>query len=167
MQRASVLVSPDTKPSVRNAHLPLGSADQQLATAVLLSLVGFIAQDLIHPSAAIVVTTPQLVAHVDGRRAVQMFRHLRIPVIGAVENMSGIVCSACGSHMALYPPTSQDRSIWSLGVECLAAIPFDVSVAGMVNRPTPILAAYENLPFANLADCVIDKLAGGTADSGR
>jgi len=39
-------------------------------------------------SAAIVVTTPQIVATLDVGKAIQLFRKMEIPVLGVVENMS-------------------------------------------------------------------------------
>jgi ATP-binding protein involved in chromosome partitioning len=81
------------------------------------------------PDGAIVVVTPELLAHVDGRKAVQMFRHLGVRVLGGVENMTTTVCPHCAGQIELYPDAPPERTIWSLGVERLAAIPFSVGGA--------------------------------------
>ena len=47
-------------------------------------------------SGAIIVTTPQDVALLDARRAIEMFNKVEVPVIGIVENMSVHVCKNCG-----------------------------------------------------------------------
>ncbi|MDP9204931.1 MAG: P-loop NTPase [Gemmatimonadota bacterium] len=76
---------------------------------------------------ALVVVTPQLVAHLDGRKAVQMFRSLKVRVLGAIENMSDGVCPHCGQAITIFLPAPHEQSIWSMGVEKLAAIPLEVA----------------------------------------
>src|SRR6056297_3313720 len=65
--------------------LPPGSGDVQLTLAQKIPVAG-----------SIVVTTPQDVALDDVRRAVAMFRKVKVPVLGIIENMSTHVCSNCG-----------------------------------------------------------------------
>ena len=65
--------------------LPPGTGDVALTLAQSIPVTG-----------AIVVCTPQDVALLDVRKAVDMFRTLKIPVLGLVENMSYYACPACG-----------------------------------------------------------------------
>lgn len=81
------------------------------------------------PDGAVVVTTPELLAHLDRRKAVQMFRHLQVRVLGGVENMADTACPHCAGPISLFPSAPVERTIWSLGVERLAAIPFAVGSA--------------------------------------
>jgi len=57
--------------------LPPGTGDVPLSLAQSLPLTG-----------AVVVCTPQEVALIDAVRAVAMFRQLKVPVLGMIENMS-------------------------------------------------------------------------------
>lgn len=57
--------------------LPPGTGDVPLSLAQALPLTG-----------AVVVCTPQEVALLDATRAVTMFRQLKVPILGMVENMS-------------------------------------------------------------------------------
>jgi ATP-binding protein involved in chromosome partitioning len=57
--------------------LPPGTGDVPLTLAQALPLTG-----------AVVVCTPQEVALLDATRAITMFRQLKVPVLGMVENMS-------------------------------------------------------------------------------
>ena len=57
--------------------LPPGTGDVPLTLAQSLPLTG-----------AVVVCTPQEVALLDATRAIHMFRQLRVPVLGMIENMS-------------------------------------------------------------------------------
>jgi ATP-binding protein involved in chromosome partitioning len=98
--------------------LPPGTGDVQQA---LLSQIA-----LTH---AVVVVTPQYVAHLDARKAVRMYRDARVPVLGAVENMAGLRCPHCGELMEVFPPVPDDRSLWSMEVERLGSIPLDPALS--------------------------------------
>src|SRR5205085_2289742 len=65
--------------------LPPGTGDVALTLAQSIPVTG-----------AVVVCTPQDVALLDVRKAVGMFRTLKIPVLGLVENMSYYACPHCG-----------------------------------------------------------------------
>jgi len=61
--------------------MPPGTGDVALTLSQLLPLSG-----------AVVVCTPQKVALLDAVKAVAMFRKVKIPLLGVVENMSGFLC---------------------------------------------------------------------------
>jgi hypothetical protein len=58
------------------------------------------------------VVTPQDVAHLDAKRVLELFRGCGIRILGAVENMSDLICPHCGSQIDLFPPVQNERSIW-------------------------------------------------------
>ena len=93
---------------------------------------------------AVIVVTPQLVAHLDARKAVQMFRSLKVPVLGAVENMSAAACPHCGQELRVFEACPEARSIWALGIDCLAVLPLIFSdtsaVPGMNELAANVLA---------------------------
>jgi ATP-binding protein involved in chromosome partitioning len=106
---------------------------------------------------ALVVVTPQLVAHLDARRAVQMFRSLKVRVLGAIENMSEGVCPHCGRAITIFPPAPHDQSIWSMGVEKLAEIPLEIAApasATSTSRGNPSVGPI----YVRLADRVVTLL---------
>ena len=57
--------------------LPPGTGDAQLTLTQTAPLSG-----------AVIVTTPQDVSLIDARKGLEMFRQVRVPVLGIVENMS-------------------------------------------------------------------------------
>src|SRR5690349_23880685 len=57
--------------------LPPGTGDAQLTLTQAAPLSG-----------AVIVTTPQDVALIDARKGLEMFRQVRVPVLGIIENMS-------------------------------------------------------------------------------
>lgn len=67
--------------------MPPGTGDVSLTLSQLLDLAG-----------AVVVCSPQQVALLDAVKAVQMFRQVKIPVLGIVENMSGEIFGRGGAR---------------------------------------------------------------------
>ncbi len=97
-------------------------------------------------SGALLVVTPQRVAHLDTQKVVRLYQHLRIPVLGGVENMAYFRCPHCGEETELFPPAEQTQTIWEMGVERLARLAFG-----------PINSQPET--FVKLADRVAEKLS--------
>ena len=71
--------------------LPPGTGDIQLSLVQKIPLAG-----------AIVVTTPQTVATQDASKAIQLFKTMRVHVLGIIENMSFHRCTHCGSSQPLF-----------------------------------------------------------------
>jgi ATP-binding protein involved in chromosome partitioning len=102
---------------------------------------------------AIVVVTPQDVAHLDAKKVIELWRRAEVPVLGGVENMSGLACPHCGERIDVFPPVAPDRSIWAMGVEPLASLPIDPAIAAAADA-----GRIPGAPFAALADAVAARL---------
>jgi ATP-binding protein involved in chromosome partitioning len=131
---------------------PPGTADLQQE---LLSLV-----DL---SGAIVVVGPQDVAHLDGRKAVDMLQAGNVPIIGGVENMARLTCPHCGETIDVFPPAATERTIWAEGVTQLASIPLDPMVASAGNGGAPLLVAAPGGPQAAAFHQLAERVVAATA----
>lgn len=70
---------------------PPGTGDIQLTLAQQAKLTG-----------AIMVTTPQEVALLDVRKAMRLFYHVKVPILGILENMSYFVSSESGAKNYLF-----------------------------------------------------------------
>jgi ATP-binding protein involved in chromosome partitioning len=66
--------------------LPPGTGDEALTIAQLAPNV----------KGAVIVTTPQNVAVMDAIKAAKFIEKIEVPVIGIIENMSGMNCPHCG-----------------------------------------------------------------------
>ena len=96
------------------ADLPPGTGDEVLTIAQRTS-----------PQMAIVVTTPQEVALLDARRAINFARKLDIPRIGIVENMSSLICPHCGGAIDLFGTGGGRREAVAHRTEFLGSVPID------------------------------------------
>ena len=121
--------------------LPPGTGDVQLTLCQRTHLTG-----------AIVVSTPQDVALLDARRAIDMFGKLKTPVLGLVENMSTYVCPNCGHEAHLFGHGGVRAEAAKLDLPFLGEIPLslDVRLGGDAGRPValgdgPVAEAYARL----------------------
>jgi ATP-binding protein involved in chromosome partitioning len=92
-----------------------------------------------HLTAAIMVTTPQEVALLDVRRALTLFSHMRVPILGIVENMS--YYEPVPGAARLYPMGKGGgaRLAHEIHVPLLASIPLDPIVSDRGDRGVSIL----------------------------
>jgi len=97
--------------------MPPGTGDIALSLSQLLPLTG-----------AIVVCTPQDVALLDAVKAIAMFRKVRIPVLGVIENMSGFVCPGCGQRHDIFGSGGARQRAEELGVPFLGDVPIQLKI---------------------------------------
>jgi ATP-binding protein involved in chromosome partitioning len=110
--------------------LPPGTADvQQHITSMFRSC------------SALIVVGPQDAAHLDAKKVLAMFSERRVPVLGGVENMHELRCPHCENDVELFPKVRASRSIWDVGVEKLAELPFEPRLAQEAERGRPLLVA--------------------------
>jgi ATP-binding protein involved in chromosome partitioning len=130
--------------------LPPGTADLQREVTMTLNLAG-----------ALVVVGPQDAAHLDAKRVVELLKIHRVPILGGIENMSGLVCPHCDNLIEVFPPVVDARSLWSLGVPKLATLPLDPATS---NGGAPLLVrapeSEQAKRFAALASAVRTALGG-------
>ena len=117
--------------------LPPGTGDAQLSLAQLIPLTG-----------SVIVTTPQEVALIDVRKAVNMFGKLEVPVLGVAENMSHYRCPACGHHDEIFGAGGGRRLADEIGVELLAQIPIEPAIAFGGEAGTPVVESNPDSPHA-------------------
>ena len=121
--------------------LPPGTGDVQLTLCQRSQVTG-----------AIVVSTPQDVALLDARKAIDMFRTLNTPILGLIENMSTYVCPKCGHEEHLFGHGGVRAEAEAMGVPFLGELPLslDVRIAGDAGTPValgegPLAEAYGHL----------------------
>ena len=117
--------------------LPPGTSDAQLTLAQAVPISG-----------SVLVTTPQEVALLDVEKALAMFKRTSVPVIGLVENMSGLVCPHCSEIIELFGRGGGERFAREHGLEFLGQIPLDITVRQGGDVGVPAVAQREPGPAA-------------------
>ncbi|MGQ9824583.1 MAG: Mrp/NBP35 family ATP-binding protein [Desulfotomaculales bacterium] len=77
----------------------------------------------------VVVTSPQDLASLVVRKAVKMARKMNVPVLGLVQNMSYVVCPACGEKINVFGNGHSRETARLMGLELLAELPLDPRLA--------------------------------------
>ena len=80
------------------------------------------------PAGAVIVSTPQDLALIDARRAIDLFRKANVPVIGVVENMAGYHCPHCGEWSDPFGNGGAEAAARDLGIPFLGRVPLDIQI---------------------------------------
>jgi ATP-binding protein involved in chromosome partitioning len=130
--------------------LPPGTGDAQLTLTQHAPLDG-----------AVIVTMPQDVCLIDARKGLEMFREVRVPVLGIVENQSYFVGDD-GKQYDLYGHGGGKKLAAAAGVGFLGEIPIDPRVRECGDQGEPIVHRYPDSPvgkaYMTLAQTVINEL---------
>jgi len=107
---------------------------------------------------ALVVTTPQDVALADVRKSINFCKHVKMEVLGVVENMSGFVCPHCAKPVDIFKTGGGEALAREFGVEFLGRIPVDPRVVVGGDAGTPYLSSEELNPTTQAFGAVVDKV---------
>ncbi|MCI5109318.1 MAG: Mrp/NBP35 family ATP-binding protein [Marivita sp.] len=108
-------------------------------------------------SGAIVVSTPQDVALLDARKALDMFETLKTPVLGLIENMAVFTCPHCGGQSHIFGSGGTVAEASSRGVPLLAQLPLDLDTRLAGDGGVPVAAGDGPMAeaYARLAEGLI------------
>ncbi len=118
--------------------LPPGTGDIQLTLAQKVPL-----------SAIVIVTTPQDVALLDARKALNMFRKMHVPVLGVVENMSLHHCPACGHNEPIFGEGGGQKMAAQYEVPLLGQLPLTRQIRESTDKGLPSVLSH---PTGHIAE---------------
>jgi len=109
--------------------LPPGTGD------VVISLV-----QTVPITGAVVVTTPSDVSLQDGRKAIEMFRQVKVPILGIAENMGHFNCPHCGKEIDIFSKGGGERTASQFGLPFLGRIELDPEIrkGGDMGKPVAL-----------------------------
>ncbi len=117
--------------------LPPGTGDVQLTLCQKTQVDG-----------AIIVSTPQDVALLDARKGIDMFRQLKTPILGMIENMSTHICSNCGHEEHVFGHGGVAAEAAKLNVPLLAEVPLHLDIRTAADGGAPIVVSKPDSPQA-------------------
>lgn len=135
--------------------MPPGTGDVALSLSQLLPITG-----------SVVVCTPQEVALIDAIKSVGMFREVKIPIVGLVENMSSFICPDCTKSYDIFGKGGAKKYAEEANIPFLGEIPINIGLrergdAGKTaaNFDDPTIAPY----LEKLAHQLVSNLASKAA----
>jgi len=109
--------------------MPPGTGDIQLTMSQTVSVTG-----------AVIVTTPQDIALLDARKAIEMFNKVSIPVLGILENMSVHICSACGAKSHIFGAEGGKNIARQYQTRLLGCLPLAMEIREQADSGKPSVA---------------------------
>jgi len=128
--------------------LPPGTGDESLSVLQLLP-------DM---DGVIIVTIPSEVSEDVVRKAVTFARGMNIPILGLVENMSGVVCPHCGERIDIFGTKGGENVAESMNVPLLGKIPMDPRVSSTMDAGKPFITAEPDTPAAKEFREIVKKI---------
>jgi ATP-binding protein involved in chromosome partitioning len=110
--------------------MPPGTGDAQLSLVQTIDVDG-----------VVMVTTPQEVSTGDVRRGVKMFERVNTPIMGVVENMSGMSCPHCHEIVDVFGSGGGEKLATEMGLRFLGRIPLDPEVRSAGDQGTPTVVS--------------------------
>lgn len=127
---------------------PPGTGDEPLSiTQLIKGLDG-----------VIIVTTPQEIALLDSRKAVNFAKKLQIPVLGIVENMSGFVCPHCGKRTDLFKTGGGEKAAEQMGVPFLGKISLEPKIVISGDEGKPLISDYPEAQASKIFIEILEKI---------
>jgi ATP-binding protein involved in chromosome partitioning len=117
--------------------LPPGTGDVVISLVQTVPLTG-----------AIVVTTPSDVSLQDGRKAIEMFRQVKVDILGLVENMGHFQCPHCNQEIDIFSKGGGERTARQFGIEFLGEIELDANIRRGGDSGHPVTLAGPENPSA-------------------
>jgi ATP-binding protein involved in chromosome partitioning len=127
---------------------PPGTGDEPLSVA---QLVG-------KPAGAILVTTPQDLAIADVRRSVSFCETVSLPVVGIIENMSGLVCPHCKQMIPLFKMGGGEALAHEMNVPFLGSIPIDPEIVESGDNGVPYAHRFAERFAANKFAAIVARI---------
>ena len=128
--------------------LPPGTGDIQLTLSQKVPVTG-----------VLVVTTPQDIALLDAKKAIDMFGKVNIPVLGILENMSTHICSQCGHVEAIFGEGGGEKLAEENQVPLLGQLPLSLPVRVAMDQGRVVQLQQEHTAIRQIYQKVATNLA--------
>jgi ATP-binding protein involved in chromosome partitioning len=141
--------------------LPPGTGDVALSLIQTVPLTG-----------AIVVSTPSDVALQDARKAIEMFRQMKVDIVGMVENMSYFVCPHCQHEVDIFSRGGAEKTAKQFDIAFLGSIELDPEIRKSGDSGVPSVLQGEDSPhakslfaFARNVVARVEEIKAGSSES--
>ena len=126
--------------------MPPGTGDAQLTMSQSVPLAG-----------AVIVSTPQDLALIDARKGLNMFKQVKVPVLGIIENMSYFVCPSCGERSDIFGHGGAKAEAGRIGVEFLGGVPLHMEIRETSDSGQPVVVSDPDSTHARIYRDIADK----------
>jgi ATP-binding protein involved in chromosome partitioning len=126
---------------------PPGTGDEPLTIA-----------QTIPDARGIVVTTPQEISLADVRKSISFCRQVNLPILGIVENMSGLHCPHCGKEIDLFGARGGELLAEKERIPFLGRLPIDPEVVRSGDQGGAMRLLGGEIPFARAFASFVERV---------
>ncbi len=130
--------------------LPPGTGDIQLTLSQKIPVTG-----------AVIVTTPQDIALLDAKKGIEMFRKVKVPILGIVENMAIHRCSKCGHEEHIFGEGGGQRIAKEYGTPLLGSLPLDLVIRNDADSGRPSVVADPESTVSHIYRDIARRIGAG------
>jgi len=127
---------------------PPGTGDEPLSICQLIPEL----------EGGVIVTTPQKVALLDSRKCINFLKNLKIPILGIIENMSGLKCPHCGKNIDLFKSGGGEKVALEFNIPFLGKIPIDINLVESSDEGKPYILQYKNSETAQVFNKIVESI---------
>ena len=128
--------------------LPPGTGDIHISLVQQVPLTG-----------AVIVSTPQDLALIDAKKAIDMLSRTGVPILGLVENMSYFVAPDTGARYDIFGHGGAHRAAESAGFPFLGEVPLVMGIRESSDAGSPVVASdpegAESRAFRAIANAIL------------
>jgi len=122
--------------------LPPGTADAAITVMQSIPLDGII-----------IVASPQDLAVMIVKKAINMAKDVNIPILGLVENMSYAVCQRCEQKLEFFGKSQAEKIADDMDINLLGKLPIDPRIAQLCDEGK--IENYDNDSFEKVSEAVL------------
>ena len=130
--------------------LPPGTGDIQISLCQTVPLSG-----------AVIVSTPQDLALIDAKKAIDMLRRMEVPLLGLIENMSYFVAPDTGARYDIFGHGGARDAASRLGLPFLGEVPLLMAIRETSDSGRPVVAtatdSAEAAAFGAIAAALLEQ----------
>lgn len=129
--------------------LPPGTGDEAISV-----------MQVAKPDGVVAVTSPQKIAYGEVKKAVNFAKQTDVPVIGVVENMSGMICPHCSKVIDVFGKGGGEKLAEEMKLPFLGSIPLnpEISESGEKGKPMVELGGKASEIYNELAQKILTQL---------
>lgn len=133
--------------------LPPGTGDIQISLVQQVPLAG-----------AVIVSTPQDLALIDAKKAIDMLARTKVPIFGLVENMSYFVAPDTGTRYDIFGHGGAQSAAGAMNLPFLGEVPLVMSIRETSDTGRPVVATDPDGPESRAFHAIAAKILNDHPD---
>ena len=110
----------------------------------------------------VIVSTPQDLALIDAKKAIDMLRRMGVPLLGLIENMSYFIAPDTGARYDIFGTGGAEAAAKALDMPFLGAVPLVMSIRENSDTGQPPVVSAPNGPEAQAFRAIATKILQGS-----